>query len=84
MADAQVEQMAQCETQVSRVCLTDKLEKKCFGGWKLNVFYKLVSSLHVGTEAHMAKKPSSSSSFPVSGRETLLLKVWPRAVCVCY
>lgn len=37
MVDAQVEQMSPCGTQVSRVCLTAKLEKKCFGGWKLNV-----------------------------------------------
>lgn len=56
MADAGVGQMSQCETQVSCVCLTAKLEQKCFGGWKLNVFYKLVSSVHVGTEADMAEK----------------------------
>lgn len=56
MADTPVEQTSQCETQVSPGCLTDKLEKKCFGGWKLNVFYKLASSVHVGTEADMAEK----------------------------
>lgn len=81
MADARVRQMSQCEIQVSCVGLTAKLEQKCCGVSMLNVFYKLVSSVHVGTEADMAEK--LLLLFSHSGRGTLLLKVLPPAVFVC-
>lgn len=84
MADTGVGQMSQCETQMSCVCLTAKLEQKCFGGWKLNVFYKLVSSVHVGTEADMAEKLLLLLFFPKWQRDPAAESFAPSSFCVCF